>query len=458
MLGQLPQLLDTSRLNQALDSAIASSIEGSIWSVGRNAIEAVALPAPMGALCQIRRRHLNPIPAEVIGFAGSITLLAPLDGADGISPGDRVRLVESSITIPVGPEMLGRVFDAAGRAIDDLPQPIAAARAALDAAPLSAMQRPPITQVLTTGVRAIDGLLTLGRGQRVGIFAGSGVGKSTLLGMMSRGTDADVIVIGLVGERGREVQEYLQRELDPETRKRCVTIVATSDQPALRRVQAAMAATAVAEYFRDSGQHVLLMMDSVTRFAMAQREIGLAAGEAPTTRGYPPSVFSMLPRLVERSGIGPTGSITGIYTVLVEGDDTNEPISDALRGLLDGHFVLSRKIAHQGRYPAVDILSSLSRLQNHLVDQSHIQCCQAIRNLLSSYAENEDMITIGAYPRGSNPTVDRAIAQLPAIKEYLSQSSREVVSWQSATDGLKQLAVNPGSTNVSSSNNLQVPS
>lgn len=458
MLGQLPQLLDTSRLNQALDSAIASSIEGSIWSVGRNAIEAVALPAPMGALCQIRRRHLNPIPAEVIGFAGSITLLAPLDGADGISPGDRVRLVESSITIPVGPEMLGRVFDAAGRAIDDLPQPIAAARAALDAAPLSAMQRPPITQVLTTGVRAIDGLLTLGRGQRVGIFAGSGVGKSTLLGMMSRGTDADVIVIGLVGERGREVQEYLQRELDPETRKRCVTIVATSDQPALRRVHAAMAATAVAEYFRDSGQHVLLMMDSVTRFAMAQREIGLAAGEAPTTRGYPPSVFSMLPRLVERSGIGPTGSITGIYTVLVEGDDTNEPISDALRGLLDGHFVLSRKIAHQGRYPAVDILSSLSRLQNHLVDQSHIQCCQAIRNLLSSYAENEDMITIGAYPRGSNPTVDRAIAQLPAIKEYLSQSSREVVSWQSATDGLKQLAVNPGSTNVPSSNQSPVAS
>ncbi len=447
MLGQLPKLLDSSRLNHSLDGAIASSIEGSIWSVGRNAIEAVALPVPMGALCQIRRRHLSPIPAEVIGFAGSITLLAPLDGAEGISPGDRVRLVESSITIPVGPEMLGRVFDAAGRAIDDLPQPIAAARAALDAAPLSAMQRPPITQVLTTGVRAIDGLLTLGRGQRVGIFAGSGVGKSTLLGMMSRGTDADVIVIGLVGERGREVQEYLQRELDPETRKRCVTIVATSDQPALRRVQAAMAATAVAEYFRDSGQHVLLMMDSVTRFAMAQREIGLAAGEAPTTRGYPPSVFSMLPRLVERSGIGLTGSITGIYTVLVEGDDNNEPISDALRGLLDGHFVLSRKIAHQGRYPAVDILSSLSRLQNHLVDQTHIQHCQVIRNLLSSYAENEDMITIGAYPRGSNPTVDRAIAQLPAINQYLGQPSREVASWQSATEGLKQLAATPSPTN-----------
>lgn len=436
----LPELLDTARIDRLIDNAIASGMEGTIWSVGRNAIEAVALPVPMGAYCEILRRGRSSIPAEVIGFSGSMTLLAPLDGADGISPGDRVRLLETSIMIPVGPEMLGRVFDAAGRAIDDLPQPKCVARVPLDNAPISAMQRPPICDVLTTGVRAIDAMLTLGRGQRVGIFAGSGVGKSTLLGMMSRGTDAEVIVIGLVGERGREVQEYLQRELDPKTRERCVTVVATSDQPALRRVQAAMAATAVAEYFRDQGKDVLLMMDSVTRFAMAQREIGLAAGEAPTTRGYPPSVFSMLPRLVERSGIGPKGSITGIYTVLVEGDDQNEPISDTLRGLLDGHFVLSRKIAHQGRYPALDILSSLSRLQSHLASKEQQASCQALRNMLSTYRENEDMITIGAYQRGSNPNVDRAIAFQPSINQFLTQNSRDVAPWKATVDSLNTLA------------------
>ncbi len=437
---ELPELFDSARLERLIDNAVASGIEGTIWSVGRNAIEAIALPVPMGALCEIVRRGRSPIPAEVIGFSGSMTLLAPLDGAEGISPGDRVKLIETSIMIPVGPEMLGRVFDAAGRAIDDLPQPKCVARVPLDNMPISAMQRPPITEVLTTGVRAIDALLTLGRGQRIGIFAGSGVGKSTLLGMMSRGTDAEVIVIGLVGERGREVQEYLQRELDPKTRERCVTVVATSDQPALRRVQAAMAATAVAEYFRDQGKDVLLMMDSVTRFAMAQREIGLSAGEAPTTRGYPPSVFSMLPKLVERSGIGPKGSITGIYTVLVEGDDTNEPISDTLRGLLDGHFVLSRKIAHQGRYPALDILSSLSRLQTHLASKEHLASCQAMRNMMSTYRENEDIITIGAYQRGSNPNVDRAIAFQPAINQFLTQNSRDVAPWKATVDSLNSLA------------------
>lgn len=433
-------ILDTPRLLRALDKAIPTAIEGTIWSVGRNAIEAVALPVPMGSLCEIIRRGRASIPAEVIGFAGSVTLLAPLDGPEGISPGDRVRLVEASLSIPVGDELLGRVIDASGLAIDDLPQPRTTDRVPLDNDPISAMQRTPISQVLTTGVRAIDSLLTLGRGQRIGIFAGSGVGKSSLLGMMSRGTDAQVIVIGLVGERGREVQEYLQRELDPQTRKRCVTIVATSDQPALRRVQAAMAATAVAEYFRDSGKDVLLMMDSVTRFAMAQREIGLAAGEAPTTRGYPPSVFSMLPRLVERSGIGPRGSITGIYTVLVEGDDTNEPISDTLRGLLDGHFVLSRKIAHQGRYPAIDILSSLSRLQSHLAKDEHRKHCQSVRSMLSTYQANEDMITIGAYQRGSSPVVDRAIAAQPAIHQFLTQHAREISDYQTTLGGLMQLA------------------
>lgn len=435
----LPSLLETHRLLKTLDKAVPSVVEGSIWSVGRNAIEAVALPAPMGSLCEILRRGRGRVVAEVIGFAGSITLLAPLDGADGISPGDRVRLVEPTITIPVGEDLLGRVVDAAGRAIDGEASPVATDRIPLDNDPILAMQRPPISDILSTGVRSIDALLTLGRGQRMGIFAGSGVGKSTLLGMMARGTDADVIVIGLVGERGREVQEYLQRELNPESRKRCVTVVATSDQPALRRVQAAMAATAIAEYFRDCGRHVLLLMDSVTRFAMAQREIGLAAGEAPTTRGYPPSVFSMLPRLVERSGISAKGSITGIYTVLVEGDDTNEPISDALRGLLDGHIVLSRKIAHSGRYPAIDILSSLSRLQSHLIDRDKQQACQVLRSLMSLYRENEDMITIGAYQRGSNPQVDRAIALQPAIHQFLSQAALEHLDHRQTWDSLHQL-------------------
>ncbi len=437
---KLPEFIDATRLNATLASAVPSRIEGTIWAVGRNAIEAVALPAPMGAVCEIRRRSQSRIAAEVIGFQGSTTLLASLDGSEGIAPGDKVVLIDSVATIPVGPGLIGRVIDAAGKPLDGLPAPLSVSRTPLDAPPVAAMQRPPIDQVLTTGVRAIDSLLTLGRGQRIGIFAGSGVGKSTLLGMMARGTNADVVVIGLVGERGREVQEYLQRELDENTRKRCVTVVATSDQPALRRVQAALTSTAIAEYFRDQGLNVVLMMDSVTRFAMAQREIGLAAGEAPTTRGYPPSVFSMLPRLVERSGTGPTGSITGIYTVLVEGDDTNEPISDTLRGLLDGHFVLSRKIAHRGRYPAIDVLSSLSRLQSHLADPQHLQSAATLRNMISAYKDNEDLITIGAYQRGSNPLVDRAIAMQPNIDQFLSQPARESAAWKTSLESLNQLA------------------
>ncbi|MCA9182507.1 MAG: FliI/YscN family ATPase [Planctomycetales bacterium] len=436
---RLPQHAELERLVQTLDNAIPSGVEGTIWSVGRNAIEAVALPVPVGAVCQIQRRGRASIPAEVIGFQGAITLLASLDGSDGIAPGDRVVLRDSIATLRVGPGMIGRVIDASGNPIDDLGPISTLTKVPLDAPPITAMQRPPIDQVLTTGVRTIDTLLTLGRGQRIGIFAGSGVGKSTLLGMMARGTDAEVVVIGLVGERGREVQEYLQRELDEVTRKKCVTVVATSDQPALRRVHAAMTSTAIAEYFRDQGQNVLLMMDSVTRFAMAQREIGLAAGEAPTTRGYPPSVFSMLPRLVERSGTGPRGTITGIYTVLVEGDDNNEPISDTLRGLLDGHFVLSRDIAHRGRYPAIDVLSSLSRLQSHLADEKQLKSATALRNSISVYRDNEDLISIGAYQRGSSPQIDRSIAMQPQIEQFLSQPAREIAPWNVSLAALNQL-------------------
>lgn len=438
--SQFPHPVDRTRLLRTLNNAVPSAIEGTIHSVGRNAIKAVALPAPMASVCEIRRRGKQSIPAEVIGFEGSTTLLAPLDGCDGISPGDRAVLVDSAATVSVGPDLIGRVIDAAGAPIDGQGTIKSLSRVPLDAPPIAAMQRPPITRVLTTGVRSIDGLLTLGRGQRVGIFAGSGVGKSTLLGMIVRGTNADVVVMGLVGERGREVQEYLTRELDDQTRQKCVTVVATSDQPALRRMQAAMTSTAIAEYFRDQGKQVLLLMDSVTRFAMAGREIGLAAGEAPTTRGYPPSVFSMLPRLVERSGTGPQGSITGIYTVLVEGDDTNEPISDTLRGLLDGHFVLSRHIAHHGRYPAIDILASLSRLQNNLVDAAHLAAAANLRRLLAQYAEHEDLISIGAYQRGSNPQVDQAIALMPVIEQFLAQGAREINSWEQTLITLNQIA------------------
>lgn len=435
-----PALPTAESLQAAIARASSAAIEGTVWSLGRNALEVVCLPVPMGSVCEIERRSGQRLAAEVIGFEGATTLLAPLDGADGISPGDRVRLVHSTARVPVGPELIGRVMDAAAAPMDDAGPIVALDRAPLDCAPIAAMQRPPIDHVLSTGIRSIDALLTLGRGQRMGIFAGSGVGKSTLLAMMARGTDAEVVVIGLIGERGREVQEFLQRELGEEGRRKCITVVATSDQPALRRVQAAMTATAVAEYFRDRGKHVLLMMDSVTRFAMAQREIGLAAGEAPTTRGYPPSVFSMLPRLVERAGTSTKGSITGIYTVLVEGDDTNEPISDTLRGLLDGHIVLSRKIAQLGRYPAIDILVSLSRLQSHLAAPEHLAAAARVRSLMAAYKENEDLIAIGAYQRGVNAQIDHAIAAKPAIDSFLSQSNRQIAKWAESIDGLKKLA------------------
>lgn len=435
-----PTLPNRLSLGRSLEKATSSSIQGTIHSVGKNALQVVCLPVPMGSVCEIERRVGPKLIAEVIGCEGAMTLLAPLDGSDGISPGDLVRLVLSAAQVPVGPELIGRVMDAAAQPMDDLGPIGGLGRVPLDCNPVPAMQRPPIDHVLSTGIRTIDSLLTLGRGQRMGIFAGSGVGKSTLLAMMARGTDAEVVVIGLIGERGREVQEFLQRELGEEGRRKCITVVATSDQPALRRVQAAMTATAVAEHFRDQGKHVLLMMDSVTRFAMAQREIGLAAGEAPTTRGYPPSVFSMLPRLVERAGTSATGSITGIYTVLVEGDDTNEPISDTLRGLLDGHIVLSRKIAQLGRYPAIDVLVSLSRLQSHLAAPEHQAAATRVRSLMATFKENEDLIAIGAYQRGVNAQIDHAIAVKPAIDNFLGQPSRQIAAWSESLDALKKLA------------------
>jgi flagellum-specific ATP synthase len=317
---------------------------------------------------------------------------------------------------------------------------VLAARVPLDRDPPSPIDRPRIHEPLATGVRAIDGLLTCGRGQRLGIFSGSGIGKSVLLGMMTRNTDADVIVTGLVGERGREVNDFLERDLGPQGLARSVVVVATTNEPALARVQAATAATAVAEYFRDQGKSVLLLMDSVTRYAMALREIGLAAGEPPTTRGYPPSMFAMLPRLVERAGQTKKGSITAFYTVLVEGDDETEPVADTVRGLLDGHVWLSRKLAGRGHYPAIDVLLSISRLMNDIVTPKHRSAALTIRQLLSAYTEHEDLISIGAYRRGTHRSVDTAIEMRDAIDDFLRQPTTEPAAFKGVVDRLATLA------------------
>ena len=350
-----------------------------------------------------------------------------------------MRLKRTSRYVRVGDELLGRVIDARGRTTDRLPPPALPFRMPLDQRPPVATERPTIDTPLATGIRAIDGMLTCGCGQRVGVFAGSGVGKSVTLGMMARYTSADVNVIALIGERGREVNEFIQRDLGPEGLQRSVVVVATSDEPALLRLQAAMTATAIAEYFRDQGKDVLLLMDSLTRFAMAQREIGLAAGEPPATRGYPPSMFSLLPKLVERAGRSELGSITAFYSVLVEGDDTNEPVSDTVRGLLDGHVILSRDIASRGHYPAIDILASLSRLMPSLASQDQLDAAQAIRELMSVYREHEDLISIGAYRQGSNPSVDAAILLQDEINEFLRQQVSQPSSFGQTLNDLVQL-------------------
>ncbi len=425
-----------SQLAHILPTGLTGSIvrtEGLVAAAG-------GFPAPVGALARIQRPAASDVEAEVIGFRDGHTLLYPLGEMTGVRPGSRVTLHRTSRMLGVGPELLGRVIDSRGQWLDELPQPLLDERVPLGRKPPPALTRPRVHEPLSTGVRAIDGLLTCGIGQRLGIFAGSGVGKSVLLGMMARYTSADVNVIGLIGERGREVNEFLERDLGKEGLARSVVIVATSDEPALVRVQAAMAATAVAEYFRDQGKSVLLIMDSLTRFAMAQREIGLAAGEPPTTRGYPPSVFAMLPRLVERAGRNELGSITAFYSVLVEGDDTNEPVSDTVRGLLDGHIMLSRRLAAQAHFPAIDVLGSLSRLFTDITPGDQRASAQTIRELLSAYREHEDLISIGAYRSGANPTVDMAIAMRDEVQRYLRQSTDERSSVEQSRAALVQLA------------------
>ena len=423
-----------------LNSAILAGLTGSVvQTVGLTA--AVAdFPAPVGALVSIERQSGPSIEAEVVGFRDKQTLVMPLSNLEGIRRGSPVKLVRTTRTLRVGEGLLGRVVDARGRCIDGRPQPMLSDRAPYQSEPVTATERPPISEPLATGVRAIDGMLTCGRGQRLGIFAGSGVGKSVLLGMMGRYTNADVTVIALIGERGREVNEFIQRGLGPEGLARSVVVVATSNEPALLRVQAAYAATTIAEYFRSLGNDVLMVMDSVTRFALAQREIGLSAGEPPTTRGYPPSVFAQLPRLVERAGRTKEGSITAFYSVLVEGDDENEPVADTMRGLLDGHVWLSRRLAERGHYPAIDVLRSLSRLMNDISSPADKQAAQVLRQLLAVLQENEDLLSIGAYRAGTNRELDVAVAMRSQLNSLLQQQVDELAAFDEIRAAVLQLA------------------
>jgi flagellum-specific ATP synthase len=432
-----------AHLAAAAANAPTVQVIGRVMDVVGLVVESDGPNAKIGELCWIdvsggRHRSAEAgIPAEVVGFKGHRTLLMPLGDLDGIHPGALVRGTGDCLRVPVGEAMLGRCVDALGRPMDGL-GPIETHRTypAL-ASPPSALERTLIRNPLPTGVRAIDGVLTLGEGQRVGIFAGSGVGKSTLLGMIARNCQADVNVIALIGERGREVGEFMAHDLGPEGLARSVVVVATSEQPALLRIKAALAATAIAEAFRDEGKSVLLMMDSVTRFCMAQREVGLAVGEPPSTKGYTPSVFATLPKLMERAGTGPKGAITALYTVLVEGDDTNEPIADAARGILDGHILLNRKLTSRGHYPPIDILQSLSRTMPMVVSPDQMAAARDLRELTAAYRDVEDLVAIGAYKPGAKPLTDRAIARFEPISAFLKQDKHEGSAWETTLTGLR---------------------
>ncbi|MDD6038420.1 MAG: flagellar protein export ATPase FliI [bacterium] len=396
---------------------------GKVAKVVGLTVESIGPEAKLGDLCRIvvDRKSNSYVYAEVVGFHDNRLLLMPFESMDGIGVGCVVENTGHPLTVSVGEELLGHTLDGLGRPTDtdmELKLPLSYP---VDTLPPDPMKRRMIDQILPLGVKAVDGLLTVGRGQRIGIFAGSGVGKSTLLGMFARNTKADINVIALIGERGREVREFIERDLGPEGMARSIVIVATSDKPALIRKKAAMTATAIAEYFRDCGKDVLLMMDSLTRFSMAQREIGLASGEPPVTRGYPPSVYAELPKLLERAGTSQTGSITGLYTVLVDGDDFNEPITDTARGILDGHIVLNRNLAQRNHYPAIDVLASISRVMSAIADDEHKELAGRVKSVMATYAQAEDLINIGAYKNGSNREIDFAINKIHAVNDYLVQ-------------------------------------
>ncbi|MSU61734.1 MAG: FliI/YscN family ATPase [Pedosphaera sp.] len=406
--------------------------------------------AAVGEICRIESaRHDGSTLAEVVGFRNNHVLLMPLGEMHGIHPGSEVVALGSTLRVPVGPSLLGRVIDGLGMPLDDLGPLYAAETVSLNTLPPHPLKRQRIHQTFRTGIKSIDTFTPCGRGQRLGIFAGSGVGKSTLLGMMASQAEADVNVIALIGERGREVREFLEKDLTEEGRRRSVVVVATSNQPAIARLKGAFVATAIAEYFRDTGKNVLLMMDSVTRFAMAQREIGLAVGEPPATRGYTPSVFSLLPQLLERAGTGPQGSITGLYTVLVEADDMNDPIGDAVRSILDGHIVLTRELATQNHYPAVDVLESVSRLTRDLTSPDQQELAAQARESMAIYRKNQDLINIGAYPAGSCPAIDHAIQLNEPLKKFLRQPVKSGFGLQESWSMLASTLGSPGAASTS---------
>jgi flagellum-specific ATP synthase len=427
------------RAAQALRGSDLARRHGRVSNLIGLIIEVTGLQAEVGELCLVdTERDRPPVSAEVVGFRDGRTLLMPLGELHGIGPGTKVLATGAPFRVAVGNGLLGRVIDGLGQPLDERELPTETSARSTIASPPGALSRPRITERVGLGVRALDGLVPCGRGQRLGIFAGSGVGKSSLLGMIARSTSASVNVIALVGERGREVREFIERDLG-DALEHSVVVVATSDQPALVRIKAALTATTIAEHFRDQGHDVMLMMDSVTRFAMAQREVGLAIGEPPATRGYTPSVFALLPRLLERAGSSPCGSITALYTVLVDGDDMNEPIADAVRSILDGHVVLTRSLAHAGHYPAIDVLQSVSRLVGEIVTPEIVRAGQRLRSALAVLHEKEDLISIGAYNAGSDPALDAALAHRQQIVAFLRQATNEHSTPESCDQMLLEL-------------------
>ena len=422
--------MNLSRCVQAARDVSLISTRGRVSQVIGMVVESMGPAIPVGSICEIDVfKGRSRVPAEVVGFREGRVLLMPLAEMRGIEPGSVIRLVEGHAAVPVANGLLGRVIDGLGRPMDGKGPVVAEDFYPLYAEPLNPMERERILEPVDVGVRAINGLLTLGKGQRIGIMAGSGVGKSTLMGMIARHTAADISVIALIGERGRELKDFIERDLGPAGLARSVVVVATSDQPPLVRMRGAYLAMSIAEFFRDNHRDVILMMDSVTRYAMASREVGLSIGEPPTSRGYTPSVFAQLPKLLERAGTCEAkGSITGIYTVLVEGDDMNEPIADAVRSIVDGHIVLTRELASQGHYPSIEILGSVSRCMTDVVDAEHVGKARRFLETLATYRRSEDLINIGAYAKGSNPKIDYAIQMIDRLNSYLRQAVDERVS------------------------------
>lgn len=417
----LPPPPDLTKRHRGLAGLNTARLSGRVVQVVGLTLEACGLDCQIGEVCEIPNGGTSPLLAEVVGFRNERALLMPLGEMQGIQPGCPIYRRRSAFRTPVGTALLGRVLDGMGRPIDSRGPLGTVETAPIHNAAPHPLRRQAIAEPLVTGVRAIDGLLTCGKGQRMGIFAGSGVGKSMLMGTIARSSKSDVSVIALVGERGREVQEFVERDLGPAGLARSVVVVSTSDQPALVRLKAAWVATTIAEYFRDQGLHVTFLMDSVTRFAMAQREVGLAIGEPPASKGYTPSVFSLLPKLLERAGASERGTITGFFTVLVEGDDFNEPICDAARSILDGHIVLTRDLAARNHYPAIDVLNSISRVMPAVTPPEHRERAAQFRKLMATYEKARDLVNIGAYAAGSNPEIDAALAALPAMLSFLRQ-------------------------------------